>query len=236
MLSILTKVNSTFNSNLTKYRREIHDGVYDIHTNAMLYPRDMQPSHIRIERVPGAEDKRESERSKLVDSANKELSRLRLTADENLTATGIVPENGTGDMDISISNDDERSSSAIKTTNTALAPGSVSASATIFPPVAPRVSRHFAVHDIHYESPAYTALGPPGANASGHSSGIVTVDPNTGEPILNMDPEILRALPPDCREAYIDAAMKEWEWKRKFTPVGDNRGYEKPKMSFAYHI
>ncbi|KAK3319080.1 chromatin remodelling complex Rsc7/Swp82 subunit-domain-containing protein [Apodospora peruviana] len=42
---------SQFNSFLTSVRRANINGVYDIHTNSMLYPTIMQPTHARIEQV-----------------------------------------------------------------------------------------------------------------------------------------------------------------------------------------
>ncbi|KAF3491495.1 chromatin structure-remodeling complex subunit [Arthroderma uncinatum] len=43
---------SRFNSELASMRRENLNGVYDIHTNMMMYPKTMQPTHARWEAVP----------------------------------------------------------------------------------------------------------------------------------------------------------------------------------------
>lgn len=43
---------SRYNSHLAQLRRESLNGVYDIHTNTMQYPQNMQPTHARWERVP----------------------------------------------------------------------------------------------------------------------------------------------------------------------------------------
>ncbi|EEP82470.1 hypothetical protein UREG_07335 [Uncinocarpus reesii 1704] len=225
------RASSAFNSSLANFRREASKGVYDIHTNQMLYPKDMQPSYIRVERV-AHEEESAAEKSKLIDSANRELQRLKLSAPDSPAINGVASEDSTHTGANSIAVDGDENSTPAPNATTADAK---SASTTIFPPVASRVARHFAVQDVYYETPAYTALGSPGPNSSGHSNGLITIDPNNGNPVFNMDPEILKELPPDCREAYIDAAMKEFEWKRQFTHVGSDRGFTRPRMSYAYH-
>lgn len=47
---------SQFNSILGQARRANANGVYDIHTNMMLYPGIMQPTHARIEQVVNRDD------------------------------------------------------------------------------------------------------------------------------------------------------------------------------------
>jgi chromatin structure-remodeling complex protein RSC7 len=42
---------SNFNSSLMAQRKTSWEGVYDVHTNAMVYPRITQPSHVRWELV-----------------------------------------------------------------------------------------------------------------------------------------------------------------------------------------
>lgn len=46
------KFSSQFNNNLTAIRQENNEGLYDIHTNTIQWPRTMQPTHARWERVP----------------------------------------------------------------------------------------------------------------------------------------------------------------------------------------
>lgn len=50
-----TDLNSKFNSSLAFARRYNSNGVYDVHTNVMQYPKIMQPSHARWEQVPPPE-------------------------------------------------------------------------------------------------------------------------------------------------------------------------------------
>ncbi|KAG9952720.1 hypothetical protein KCU85_g1996, partial [Aureobasidium melanogenum] len=53
---------SRFNSTLAAARRSNLNGIYDINTNLMFYPKIMQPSHVKWERVvPGEEGKSEGE-------------------------------------------------------------------------------------------------------------------------------------------------------------------------------
>ena len=57
---------SRYNSSLASNRRQNLDGVYDVHTNVMQYPKIMQPTHARWEQVPAPPHK---------------LQALRITAD-----------------------------------------------------------------------------------------------------------------------------------------------------------
>lgn len=47
---------SQFNSLLTAARRANANGVYDVHTNLIMYPATAQPTHARIEQVVDTED------------------------------------------------------------------------------------------------------------------------------------------------------------------------------------
>lgn len=49
-------LDSKFNTSLTAYRRANLSGVYDTHTNLMLIPKIMQPSHVRWEQLPLANE------------------------------------------------------------------------------------------------------------------------------------------------------------------------------------
>jgi chromatin structure-remodeling complex protein RSC7 len=53
---ILTGLLSTFNTTLTAARRANVNGVYDIHTNTVMYPATLQPTHARMEQVVDNED------------------------------------------------------------------------------------------------------------------------------------------------------------------------------------
>jgi chromatin structure-remodeling complex protein RSC7 len=56
MKFLLTTLCSQFNSMLSAVRRANLNGVYDIHTNQMHYPRIMQPTHARIEQIADADE------------------------------------------------------------------------------------------------------------------------------------------------------------------------------------
>jgi chromatin structure-remodeling complex protein RSC7 len=57
VLSANTVNSSTFNSYLSSVRRANNArGVYDVHTNSMLYPSHMQPTHVRFEQVVDSEE------------------------------------------------------------------------------------------------------------------------------------------------------------------------------------
>lgn len=49
------KAAAAFNSQLTAMRKDAHNGVYNIHTNVMEYPKSMQPTHARWEPVRPAD-------------------------------------------------------------------------------------------------------------------------------------------------------------------------------------
>ncbi|KAL2256845.1 hypothetical protein VTK26DRAFT_1039 [Humicola hyalothermophila] len=54
---------SQFNSLLSAVRRANLNGVYDIHTNQMHYPRTMQPTHARIVQIPGGDGEPDNDES-----------------------------------------------------------------------------------------------------------------------------------------------------------------------------
>lgn len=41
-------------------------------------------------------------------------------------------------------------------------------------------------------------------------------DDDDGMPKFQMPNEVLAELPPECKKAYVEAAMKEWEWKQRW--------------------
>ena len=51
LMAVLAKYNSRFNSSILRSRYENLNGLYDIHSNVMQYPKIMQPTHSRWERV-----------------------------------------------------------------------------------------------------------------------------------------------------------------------------------------
>ncbi|KAJ5996650.1 hypothetical protein N7522_008310 [Penicillium canescens] len=49
-----------------------------------------------------------------------------------------------------------------------------------------------------------------------------------------MTPEIIALLPPDCKEALLDAAAAEVEWKSKWGTESENGQRAKPTKSYAW--
>jgi chromatin structure-remodeling complex protein RSC7 len=79
---------SRYNSTILNARRGNLNGVYDVHTNLMQYPKITQPSHIRWELAPPPD-------ARLTSNLMKGMSALRLTngtseADESEPARDIV--------------------------------------------------------------------------------------------------------------------------------------------------
>jgi chromatin structure-remodeling complex protein RSC7 len=84
--SFLTRSHSQFNSMLSAVRRANLNGVYDIHTNQMHYPRIMQPTHARIEQIADGEepDQQPSSSSTIFPPVKPSISRNFLIMDTHL--------------------------------------------------------------------------------------------------------------------------------------------------------
>ncbi|KAB8214830.1 chromatin remodelling complex Rsc7/Swp82 subunit-domain-containing protein [Aspergillus novoparasiticus] len=196
---------SHYNSILSNVRRENLGGVYDIHTNAMQYPKIMQPSHARWERLPPPDPR-------VATRLTKEMSTLSLT-------------NGTEEEEEPATESDAQDEKTTEeTTND-----------SIFSTIPYAFSRRFAIHDVHYETPPYSNMGIPGPDGDVHdlgSNGIISTA-NLSYPEF-VSPEILAELPADCKEALIEAAAREWEWKSKWhSEVGDG-ARTTPLKSYAW--
>ncbi|KAF7159798.1 hypothetical protein CNMCM5623_005187 [Aspergillus felis] len=174
---------SSFNSLILNARRANLEGVYDIHTNAIHFPKIMQPSHARWERVPPPDPR-------VAARLAKGLSTLSLT-------------NGT----------DEAESPA---DHTAEEPTDTEPQA-ILSTIPPALSRRFAIHDTVFETPPYSNMGVPGPDGDVHdlgSNGLISTADSLHPEFVG--PEILAELPPECKEALVEAAAREWEWKSKW--------------------
>lgn len=190
-------VSSRFNSVLANVRRENLEGVYDVHTNYIQYPKIMQPTHARWEAVTLLEDSKSS--SQLVEN----MSSLRIMS-------GNTPEADEGDGAVTkINKNDEPGENQLSQ--------ATPAASSIMPPVPPVFTRRFAITDIHYETPETSTLGRPGPDGDVQdigSNGIISMA-NPQHPEF-VSAEILAELPPECKEALIEAAMKEYQWKSKW--------------------
>ena len=114
-------------------RRQAANGIYDIHTNVMHYPRNTQPTHARWERIPEPEQPAASEQSR-----------------SNPFFTN--GPNGTLSSDDAAHMDGDGSAGPRLPEN----------SDTIFPPIPSSITRNFMVTDIVYVSPAMPDMPYPG--------------------------------------------------------------------------
>ncbi|RAK95109.1 uncharacterized protein BO80DRAFT_430155 [Aspergillus ibericus CBS 121593] len=202
---------SNFNSLISLARRENLEGQYDIHTNVVQYPKIMQPTHARWERLPPPDPR-------VATKLAKGLSTLSLT-------------NGT---------DEEEPAAVSSEANEANEAGDGpteqdTTDASIFSTVPAALSRRFAIHDIHYESSPYSNLGIPGPDGDVHdlgSNGLISVADSTNPEFAT--PEILEELPPECKEALIEAAAHEWEWKSKWSREASDGARATPLKSYAW--
>lgn len=106
------------------------------------------------------------------------------------------------------------------------------------------------IHDIHYETPADSSLSLPGPDGDAMEIGFGGPIPSAEEPdsvnkyrekdigkVLDRcfaSDSILSELPAECREAYREAAEREWEWKRRWR--GETRDGQRlePKRCYAW--
>ncbi|KAL1978479.1 hypothetical protein VTN31DRAFT_1338 [Thermomyces dupontii] len=188
---------SRFNSAIAAQRRANLDGVYDPHTNTIQYPKIMQPTHARWERLPLSE-------SPTTRRLTEGMSSLQLS-------------NGIPTEDRAEQKKQQRKN-------------------TIFPPVPPGLARRFAVVDIVYETPESHTLGRPGPdgdmNDIGPNGVLRMLDPEHPE---FMTPEILAELPPECKEALVEAAAREYAWKSKWNSEAVDGARVAPLKSYAWY-
>ena len=201
-------MGSNFNSLMSLARRENLEGQYDIHTNVLQYPKIMQPTHARWERLPPPDPR-------VASKLAKGLSTLSLTngTDQEEAAAVSSEANEAGD-----------GQAEQETTD-----------ASIFSTVPVALSRRFAIEDIHYESSPYSNLGVPGPDGDVHdlgSNGLVSIADSTNPEFAS--PEILEELPLECKEALIEAAAREWEWKTKWSREASDGARATPLKSYAW--
>ncbi|KAL4880061.1 chromatin remodelling complex Rsc7/Swp82 subunit-domain-containing protein [Aspergillus karnatakaensis] len=193
---------ANFNAVLSHTRQQNLGGVYDIHTNLIQYPKIMQPSHARWERLPPPDPR----------SANKltkEMSTLTLS-------NGTIEENAQLATEIDETKSDEENP-------------------TIFSAIPAALSRRFAILDVQTESAPYSNMGIPGPDGDVHdlgANGLISVA-NPKHPEF-VSPEILEELPAECKEALIEAASHEWEWKSRWCSEVDNGARTVPLKSYAW--
>jgi chromatin structure-remodeling complex protein RSC7 len=205
VLSLITdKVShdSRYNSNVLHVRRENLHGVYDVHTNAVHYPKIMQPTHARWERQPPPDPKLNS-------TLMQGMSTLRLT-------------NGTSEAEEDPSSVEENEITED--------------SKSIFAGVPSMFSRRFVIADIQYETAESDTLGFPGPDGDSQdigTNGLLRMDDRLHPEF--MSPDVLSDLPPECKDALVDAATREWAWKSKWQTEAADSGRTAPSKSYAWY-
>lgn len=148
---------------------------------------------------------------------NEDMSSLSLTNKESTTAEATQTEPPTSVDPTANDNPDENPT-------------------TSFPPVPTHISNDYVVQDIIYQSPPYSNMGIPGPDGdlrSFHPNGLVSIaNPNHPE---FMTPEIIAMLPEDCKQALIESAAQEVEWKTKWGTEEQNGARSHPSKSYAWY-
>ncbi|KAJ5973807.1 Chromatin-remodelling complex RSC SWI/SNF subunit Rsc7/Swp82 [Penicillium waksmanii] len=108
--------------------------------------------------------------------------------------------------------------------------------APVFPPVPAHISNRYVVQDIIFESPPYSNMGVPGPDGDLRNlqpNGLVSIA-NPSHPEF-MSPDIIALLPDDCKEALLDSATREVEWKMKWTTETTDTQRAVPSKSYAWY-
>lgn len=106
---------------------------------------------------------------------------------------------------------------------------------SIFRSVPAHISDRYVVQDVIYESPPYSNMGLPGPDGdlrNLHPNGLASIaDPTHPE---FMSPEIIALLPEDAKEALIDSAAREVEWKSRWSNETTDGARSRPLKSYAW--
>jgi chromatin structure-remodeling complex protein RSC7 len=179
----------------------------------MHYPKIMQPTHARWEAVPPPGD---SKPNQLVE----DMSALQLMS-------GNTPK--PDEDDEAVKNNENDDESAEKQLSQAAVP-------SILPPVPSIFTRRFAITDIVYETPETSTFGRPGLDGDVQdigSNGIISMA-NPQHPEF-VSAEILAELPPECKEALVEAAIKEYSWKSKWHTESTDAARSHILQSYNWH-
>lgn len=106
---------------------------------------------------------------------------------------------------------------------------------SIFPPVPAHISERYVVQDIVYDPPPYSNMGLPGPDGdlrNLHPNGLASIA-NPTHPEF-MSPEIIALLPDDAKEALIESAAREVEWKSKWSTETNDGARSRPLKSYAW--
>jgi chromatin structure-remodeling complex protein RSC7 len=78
-------------------------------------------------------------------------------------------------------------------------------------------------------------MGIPGPDGDVHdlgSNGLISTADSLHPEFVG--PEILAELPPECKEALVEAAAREWEWKSKWRSEAIDGQRTTPLKSYAW--
>ena len=106
---------------------------------------------------------------------------------------------------------------------------------SIFSAVPSSLTRHFAVNDIYYESPQYSNMGLPGPDGDAEDiggNGLISIANPMHPEFVSQD--VLAELPPQCKDALMQAATQEWEWKTKWHQETVDGNRIKPSKNYAW--
>lgn len=199
-------------------RANLH-GVYDVHTNIMQYPKIMQPTHARWERVPPA-----PEATVIAAGLSTDMNALNIAS------------NGSSLGEANAQPVSEPTQSHEPATGEPVSAETTTTPSTMFPPVPANIYDRHVVQDIIYESPQYSNMGIPGPDGDVHDigpNGMVSVA-NPARPEF-MTPEILELLPPECKDTLAEACAREVEWKSKWRTESQDGERVPPTKSYAWY-
>lgn len=194
----------------------------------MQYPKIMQPTHARWERVPPPDPRVASRLAQGLSSLS-----LANNEDDNSNNNNNEPQPEETNSENPDNTEQNENAPEDTTANTEKQPTNPPASP--FPTVPVPLSRRFAIHDIHYETPPSSNLGIPGPDGDVHDLGtnglISMANPRYPEFV---GPDVLAELPPECKKALLDSAAREWEWKSKWGSEDVDTSRTKPLKSYAW--
>jgi len=192
---------SVFNSQLATQRRKTLNGVYDTHTNLMCYPRIMQPTHARWEFVPP--ESPTSSRIRKLDM----LEESKVSGTAFTTSEGPAnPEEMNNDLNPIPPQPDPTTALATTPLPITSPPAPLE-----LPPPSSLLTRNYLIVDTLLETTPYASLPIPGPEEPETTP---LYDGSGRLPDLNE--EDLADLPPECREAFLEAKQEEGKWRDRW--------------------
>ena len=191
---------------LARERRQATNGIYDIHTNVMHYPRNTQPTHARWERVPEEEEEEPAQRQRATsDHHHSSSNPILLTngsknAKSSFSGDDDDDDDDDGDAAAHIIIDRQQQPPSSKKKN--------STTTTIFPAVPRSITRNFLVTDIEYVSPAMPDMPYPGPDSQ--------LMDEFDTSLSGVPQEIIDLLDEQQRRDFLQARGFERDWKSRW--------------------